>query len=118
MMKGFFSHTDQFAVMCVCMCVCAVRGSWNSPSDLGSNKEEAESTEGPRGTEARRKVMERKIKMQQKSPRLANQSEQKDMWAIKALFWSLLEYFISYIPSCFLNFIARVPFASLQKCDY
>lgn len=48
--------------------------------------------------------MERKIKMLQKSPRLANQSEQKDMWAIKSLFWSLLEYFVSYIPSCFLVF--------------
>lgn len=47
--------------------------------------------------------MERKIKMRQKSPRLANQSEQKDMWTIKALFWTL-EYFSSYIPSCFLVF--------------
>lgn len=48
--------------------------------------------------EARRKVMERKIKTRQKSPRLANQSERKDMWTIKALFWTQ-EYFVSYIPS-------------------
>lgn len=63
--------------------------------------------------------MERKIKMLQKSPRLANQSEQKDMWDIKALFCSLLEYFISHIPSCFLLFlifIAHVSEANLQKC--
>lgn len=54
-----------------------------------------------------------------KIPRLANQSEQEDMWAIEALFWSLLEYFISYIPSCFLVFlifIAHISSASPHKC--
>lgn len=43
--------------------------------------------------------MERKIKMRQKSPRLANQSERKDMWTIKALDIGVFQFLHSILFS-------------------